>query len=275
MKVGGRIERLITPETEERLVDVFRDVLAKGDPWHILGRGSNTIFHDGDLPGTVIHTTLACRRLDVVAGSGCWFSRRLRVYAGVSVTLQKLIRFCLEHRVEAPSYLNSVPGNVGGAIFMNAGLGVREGKSLADFITRVRVCDGDQVRWLDREACGFCFRRSVFFDRPWLILGAEFEFGHRRRGRTRREVRERMKRVALTQDLTYPSAGSVFSSGYEHFPELVGYRIGGAAFSDKTPNWIVNLGGATCADVLALVDAAIQRHRRAGCADPVLEIRVF
>lgn len=274
LRIGGPAAALVTPRSEDELLAAWREARARGDPVAVLGRGSNTIFRDEGFPGAVLRTTEACRQLEITSAQGRLWRRRTRVYAGCSVTLQELVRFCIDHRLAAPAYLYSVPGNVGGAIAMNAGTGKDEGRCISESVLRVKVFDGERVRWLAASDCGFVFRGSAFLEHDWLILGAEFLYPCCPRWRSRRQVRERMAFVRRTQDTAHPNAGSVFKTGYRHFPELSGFRIGDAAFSEKSVNWIVNLGNATCRDVLALIAHAGQLHRDAGLPEPVVEIHI-
>jgi len=274
MRVGGTVDRLITPATEAELVEAWKRARDEG-PLCVLGRGSNTIFDDGLHPGSVIRTvqackeTTCCRESRRLAGGGAW-----EVHAGAGVTLQAFVDFCARHRIEAPAYLCSVPGNIGGSIVMNAGTGVREGRCISENLSRVKVFDGQTVTYIDRDDCAFAFRDSAFQRKDWLVLGAVFRMPSCPERRTRTLMRKRMDLVRKTQDSSSPNAGSVFKTGFRDFPEIRGHRSGDAMFSHMTANWIVNLGSATAQDVRRLVDYARAVHADNGLEEPVLEIHI-
>lgn len=274
LRIGGQARYLSEPQSEDELVADFREGRRRGLPVAVIGRGSNTIFRDEGFAGLVIVTARACTQIEVTCVKGRLFRRLVGVRAGCGVTLPALVQFCIRHRLAAPYYLASVPGNVGGGVTMNAGTGVQEGRCVSENLVAVRIFDGDSIRTLSRSECAFGFRESVFLERKWLILGAEFEYPFQTRWTSRRLVRRRMEFVRRTQDTALPNAGSVFKTGYRHDPALSGLQAGGAAFSRKSVNWIVNQGGATCDDVLRLIELAKQSHRQRGEPEPVVEIHV-
>ena len=139
--------------------------------------------------------------------------------------------------------------------------------------------DGSQVtalvRWLDPAgavhetpgaACSFGYRHSAFSDGGRFVLSARFDLRLGDPEEIRAEMRDLMGRRREKQPLEYPSAGSVFKRPEGHFAAalidrcgLKGLRVGGAQVSEKHAGFIVNTGGATCADVLALIEQIRQR----------------
>lgn len=80
--------------------------------------------------------------------------------------------------------------------------------------------------------------------------------------------------VLLSQDHAYPNSGTVFKRNFKLMRELMGLRHAGAAFSRKTPNWIVNLDNAACADIETLIRKAEEFHRKKGLRVPEIEIEI-
>jgi UDP-N-acetylmuramate dehydrogenase len=197
------------------------------------------------------------------------------VRIGSSVPLQRLVRVCIENGLQAMEYLYSVPGNVGGAVYMNAGRGIGFNQSVADHLVSVEVFDGGEVRTIRKEDCRFGYRTSLFQQmRGWFILSVLFRLPPQDRETGEAKVRERMKYVREHHDLAFPNAGTVFRKNFVPLPEIIGHRIGNAAFSSKTPGWIVNLGGASAMDVRGLIRHARKCHRRRGLPAPELEVVV-
>ena len=252
---------VLIPTTEKELVIAFKKSLDAQQKIFVLGKGSNVLFKDEGFCGVVLKNTRACMQLRLLPGRFGFFRSRRRVYVGSSVPNQKLIRFCALHHLDAPVYLQTVPGNIGGAIFMNAGTGRAEARYFAEYVLRVRVFDGETVRWLSAEDCDFEYRHSCFMSRRLLILGCEIECRRREGKKTIEAVATRTRFAKQVQDHSYPNAGSVFNRGYFDFPEVRGMQEGGARFSEKTCNWIVNTDNASSADVMNLIHRAREVHR--------------
>ncbi|MDH3376915.1 MAG: FAD-binding protein, partial [Gammaproteobacteria bacterium] len=126
MRVGGNADTLLLPESEDEMIRAYEETLEQKGRVFILGRGSNTIFRDDDFRGRIIKTTKACPRIKIVQSNRKSFRKRYLVEAGASVTNQSFLRFCRENNLAGPTYLQSVPGNIGGSIYMNAGTGIDE-----------------------------------------------------------------------------------------------------------------------------------------------------
>lgn len=248
-RIGGNADRVIYPESEEELISAVCECKALGTGYRLIGNGSNILAHDNGYRGTVISTKRACTQLSVDQGS---------VYAGASVKLQRFIRFCVSNDLEGAEYLFSVPATIGGAVVMNAGRGRNFNRAISDSLISVKVFDGEAIREINKEECDFSYRSSIFLtNRHLIVLGARFRptLQDRKVGETL--IRERMDFVRGSQDHKYPTAGTVFKRiRYPVFWVLKGRAIGGAAFSEKTPNWINNLGGATSEDVRKLIRTA-------------------
>lgn len=247
-RIGGGVEELLIPESEEELIAIFRQCANGKAPFRVLGNGSNVLVGDAGLKGCVIDNSRACTRLEVSQGL---------VYAGASVKLQQFIRACVKNDLSAPEYLFSVPATIGGAIFMNAGRGRSYNQQISDFLESVRVYDArkDEVFVLPREDCGFQYRYSVFHGRrDWLILGGGFRPAPQERSVGEARIRERMRFVKDSQDYNHPTAGSIFKAG-EHriFERAKGWRWGGAEYSGKTTNWINNTNNARARDIEKLI----------------------
>jgi UDP-N-acetylmuramate dehydrogenase len=152
---------------------------------------------------------------------------------------------------------------VGGGLLMNAGA---FGGEIASVVVAIEGVSGDGgVVQLAREQLQFAYRH---FDLPLGFVVTHVDF--RLQPGAAEELRARVETARQTrgkgQPLGYPNAGSIFKNPPGHFAGrlieeagLKGRRCGNAMFSEQHANFIVNLGGATAADVRHLMDEAIER----------------
>ena len=142
---------------------------------------------------------------------------------------------------------------------MNAGA---YGGEMKDVVTRVEYLDEAlQLRSASNRDCAFSYRRSAFSDGGKLILGAELTLTPADPAAVKSRMDELKEKRVSSQPLNYPSAGSTFKRPAGGFAAqmideagLKGRRVGGAQVSEKHAGFVINRGGATCADVLALME---------------------
>ncbi|MEQ8822372.1 MAG: UDP-N-acetylmuramate dehydrogenase [Sumerlaeia bacterium] len=247
LKIGGPAEVLSIPDDLDDLLAEIRHCQENGITYRILGRGSNLLVNDKGVKGFVIKLSKACSEL-TFEGDG-------RVICGASVTFQKFIKFCIENDLYGNENLQSVPGAMGGGIFMNAGTWTDKNLYLSDYLVKVKYFDGKEIREIAKEDCRFGYRSSIFQEKPeWVILSAEFKLPHQPKEVGEKAKRDRVEWSKGYQDITYANAGSVFRAGHGRAYNWVkGMKIGGAGWSERTGNWINNYGSAKCSDVLWLI----------------------
>jgi len=267
MKVGGDAEYLLTPKTREDMIVALQSCHDASVPFRILGKGSNVLIPDAGVPGLVIRNSSALTGIEI---------QRRSVRAGASASLQRLINEAGKAGLGGIEYLYSVPGNVGGAIFMNAGRGRYFKKSIGDVVRRVEYWHKGRVRTIHRWRCRFSYRHSIFQQMEGaVILSAVLKLDRCLPEESQTRVRERMDLVKDQQDNNAPNLGTVFRSGFENLEGIQGQTDGDAMFSVRTTNWILNQGQAKSENVMALVDYARQRHASAGLKEPELEWTIW
>ncbi len=246
IRIGGPADIMLIPENQAELIEAIQKCRLESIPYKILGNGSNLLVDDRGVRGVVINNTKACVDLEFKNGI---------VFAGSSVKIQAFIRYCINNDLKGYEYLFSVPASVGGAIFMNAGEGRQFNRQISDYLISVRVFDGENIIDVSKRDCQFSYRSSVFsIKRDWVILGAYFELPHQPKEFGEQKIKERLNFSKEVQDYLLPSAGSVFCMAYHPiFKWVKGLRIGDAAYSKKTMNWISNMGHARCSEVLLLI----------------------
>ena len=135
---------------------------------------------------------------------------------------------------------------------------------------------------LPASACGFGYRKSIFSDRKCLILKARFHLDQGDPAAIKARMEELAAKRREKQPLEYPSAGSMFKRPPGHFAAalidqcgLKGLTVGGAQVSAKHAGFVVNRGGATCADVLALVDQVKEEVLKQTGVELEMEVKVL
>lgn len=220
-----------------------------GVPYFILGKGSNILFSDSGYRGIVISTArlTACNTSDS------------HLLADCGVPLSALISAANVGGNASLDFLAGIPGSLGGALAMNAGIKER---SIGDIVEEITILSaGGVLRSIDREACGFSYRTSLILRSRLPVLGARLSFDGKMYDRE-----QLLARRAATQPFGFPSAGCTFKNPIGRSAgELIervglkGFRVGMAKVSDIHANFIINLGGASSAEIRRIIDIARQK----------------
>ncbi|MEB2325087.1 MAG: UDP-N-acetylmuramate dehydrogenase, partial [Sorangiineae bacterium] len=260
--VGGPADALAAPASADELAALVALAAEHGLPLHVLGGGFNTVVLDGGLDGVAVRT----HRLRALALDGA----TLRAETGVSHS--QVVRLCAERGLAGLEFGAGVPGTVGGWIAMNAGVPDAEvGAVVRDVET---AGPGAARRTRTRAEMGFVYRGARGLARGEVVLAARFALHPCEPGAVRAAIDRHLAHRRATQPIDQPSFGSVFvnppgerAGRLVELAGLKGLRIGGAQISSVHANFIVNLGGATAADVLALMARAQEAVReRTGIA---------
>ena len=259
MRVGGPAQFWLEPETEEGFCELVRVAHAEGVPLMVVGRGSNLIVRDGGLRGAVVRLRRGVFGEFSVEGDS--------IRAGVGVRLKALSGAAITAGLAGFEWMEGIPGDVGGCLRMNAGA---MGVEAFDQVERLRYADSEG-NILDKTPAELEVQyRSVPLLRSNYALSAVF----RGKRSTPAEVERTTKDYAAKRKSSQPagaSAGCIFRN-----PEggkagqlvdtagLKNLSVGPARVSEQHANFIVNDGGASASEVLALVEqvraAVLQRH---------------
>ena len=244
LKIGGPAE-IATPKSKTELVDVLEECHTTERAYRILGNGSNLLVSDDGVDELVIKTTEACTDLKFDGNN---------VEAGASVMVPQFINNCIQRDLGGYEYLYSVPGTIGGSIYMNAGRGESYDKTISDYLVSVEVFADGSTRVIPVDELDFDHRYSSFHDHEdWVILGATFDLPTQPSEDGREKAQKRMQKVTK-RERAKPNAGSVFKSGARlplHKIPPNGLSVGDARFVHQ--NRICNDGNATCRDVERLI----------------------
>jgi UDP-N-acetylmuramate dehydrogenase len=227
---------------------LVRSCDAAGEPWRVLGCGSNLLVADAGVRGTVIHTK-KLRTLRIEAGG--------RVVAGAGLPTSSLLSETRRAGLGGLECVVGYPATVGGAARMNAG--GRWGETGARIESVVVIDEGGEIRELSREACRFGYRTSALG--RCVVAEVVFRLPEVDPVAYREAIDDIHHAKAAVQPLGAPSAGCMFRNPDGHSAGrlidaagLKGRVRGGAMVSTVHGNFIVNRGEATCDDVLRLRD---------------------
>jgi len=258
-KVGGIAEWFAEPAHQD---DIRALVGWSGHhrlPLHCIGAGSNLLIADGGLDGL----TLCNRRLQgsCLDASGGW------IEAEAGEPIPTLARKAARAGLGGLEWAVGIPGTVGGAVVMNAGA---QGGCIAEWLHSVQLLDPkqpDQTLTWSASDLAFGYRQSRLQQEPLIVLSARFRLdqGQDPAAVTARTSANLHSRTS-TQPYQQPSCGSVFRNPEPHKAGqliealgLKGLQIGGAQVSPIHANFIVNTGGASAADIAALIAEVQQR----------------
>jgi UDP-N-acetylmuramate dehydrogenase len=267
--IGGPADVVVVPEGAADVLAVLGICREEKIPVLILGGGSNLLVRDGGFRGLVLSCDGIFTQL-VAEGR--------RVRAGAGVRMSRLVAYCCTLGLSGMESLAGVPGTVGGAVKGNAGA---FGGCIADHLVEVRLLsrEGDEQVSM-RDQLQFAYRRSSL-PAGCVVLEAVFDLTPGDPAQIRRRISENLLKRNRSQPVEWRSAGSVFKNPPGDYAGrlvekagLKGVRIGGACISPKHGNFIINLGGATAVDVLALIELTQRRVREEMGVQLELEVQV-
>lgn len=249
-KIGGPAEVLVKPSDKEQvsaIIDYCRENEISILP---LGKGSNVLVSDNGIEGVVICFGSDLGKIELIDEK--------TVYCEAGAGLGALCNFALENELTGLEFAYGIPGSVGGAVFMNAGA---YGGEIKDVIVYADHIDknGKAGRFTGEEL-QMSYRHSVYSGKEYFITGAAFKLEKGEKAEIKAKMDDLIGRRFDKQPMDKPSAGSTFKRPEGAFASalidqcgLKGYRVGGAQVSTKHAGFVVNVGEATCEDVLQLI----------------------
>ncbi|MFH2033079.1 MAG: UDP-N-acetylmuramate dehydrogenase [Candidatus Margulisiibacteriota bacterium] len=248
-RIGGPAKYFVAASDLQELKDALAFAKKNKLPVFALGAGSNILVSDRGFPGLVIKLVGDFRGLDI---SG------IKITAGAGLRVSELLRTACSNSLSGLEFMTGIPGTVGGAVVMNAGVGKA---AIGHLISWVDVLDGKGKRHrLRQKDLEFGYRRSILRKRKYVVIEAGFKALKKSNSE---EIRKRMnglmKKRLESQPYNRPSAGSFFKNpaGQQAWQlidgaGLRGARVGDAEVSKKHANFIINRKNARAEDVLAL-----------------------
>src|SRR6266542_2299401 len=254
LRIGGPADIFVVPQDVEdiRLALSFAD--REQMPVEVIGGGNNLLISDRGVRGVVLKLEGCLGRAE--------FNGEEAV-AGAGVSLSALIREAAALNLGGIEALVGVPATIGGAVAMNAG--TPDG-SIGDFISAVYFLHADGTMGEFKPGAGSFSCRAFTAPPGAVLVGARLQLHRRSQAEIQKDIKQRLKQKKATQPLALASAGCVWKNPQgESAARLIekvglkGKRLNGAEISAKHANFIVNRGGATAADILALMDMTRER----------------
>ena len=249
-EIGGPADFYVIPEDFDEVRDVIAACKDADVDYFVLGCGSDLLVSDEGYRGVIVAVADGLVGVSVEDDEIC-------CQAGVG--LREASEMACELGLSGLEFACGIPGSVGGACFMNAGA---YGGCMADALKEVRVLlpDGSVVD-VPAGELDLGYRKSRIADEGWVVLSATFGLNPGDPQKIRATMDDLTHQREEKQPLELPSAGSTFKRPEGHFAGklitdagLKGYQSGGAAVSKKHAGFVVNVGGATAADVHAVIE---------------------
>jgi UDP-N-acetylmuramate dehydrogenase len=256
--IGGTTDQLLV-RRYETLPEVIRELKIEGIPHKFLGGGSNLLVADGELPWVVLHLPTVQPGVRIEGNYA---------YVDAAADLGGTVTFCAKHGLGGMEGLIGVPGSVGGALRMNAGAyGMQIGSYVRE-IELYRAAEGRNIT-LRGGDIRFDYRHTSFASDD-IMLRVKLELPSKPYAEIVADIRVCNEKRRSSQPLNQKSAGCIFknppgASTGRMIDELglKGKRVGDAMVSDRHANFFVNVGHATCDDMLRLVDDVRARVKTA------------
>lgn len=249
-KVGGVARLIVYPKDTKKLIVLLKYIRANNIKYKILGNGTNTLFSSKPYEGVIIKLD-EFNNVEVIGN---------KIKVGAGYNLMKLSSFATRKSLSGLEFASGIPGNVGGALYMNAGAYKSD---MGYIVQSVKVLTPDfKVITMTNKELKFHYRDSFFqHKKNYICLEARIKLTPGEKSEISRVNDERKKRRLESQPLEYPSAGSVFRNPEGMFAGkliedlgLKGLRKGGAQISSKHANFVINLGNATPEDIKELIE---------------------
>lgn len=287
LHIGGPVQFLLELADSTKLPTLLNFLSGEGAPYFLLGGGSNLLWQDEAWEGVVIKMPSS---KPLVLSDG-------RIEAGAGMPLALLVTTAVQNGLSGLEWAAGVPGTVGGAVRGNAGA---MDSDTARSLEKVEVWRDGEVIELGAAECGFGYRDSIFKHNQDVVIRAWYNT----RPGDKIELMKKIQGYIKQRNGHYPalpSAGSFFKNipfsawpkNVETLPDgfktkqqvpagwiseqngLKGYAIGGAMVSKEHGNFLVNIGGATQADILAVVEEVQKRAYTTFGVNLEAEVNIF
>ena len=247
--IGGPAELMAQPQSEAELQSLLMKAAEAAVPVTLVGNGSNLLVRDKGIRGLVIKLGSMLRDIKV-SGNVLTF--------GSGVSLAQASKKAAELGLSGMEFAVGIPGSIGGAVYMNAG--AYDGE-MSKVVKSVRVMDAaGEVSELSAGELDFGYRHSALQGSGKIVTSVTVELAAGDKQAIAEKMADFSNRRITKQPLELPSAGSMFKRPPGYFAGtlidqtgLKGYTVGGAQVSTKHAGFVVNIGGATAADVLQLI----------------------
>lgn len=270
-KTGGPADYFTVVKSADDIKQALLFAKEKNLKFFILAGGTKVLFPDGGFRGLVIKIGIDDFKID-----------GMKIIAGAGVLVSDLVKASIDNELTGLDWAGGLPGTIGGAVRGNAGCFGGEMKDIVSEVSGVDMEGG--IKKFSNAECNFGYRDSRFKKEKFIITEIVLDLKKELPKEKLEElVQDHINYRNERQPLEYPSCGSVFknvpvgkvsvevsekfkdvtktdpfpvipTAALIHEAGLKGYTIGGAKVSEKHPNFIINIGNATSADILAVLN---------------------
>lgn len=251
-QIGGAADYFCLPKTVEELTSCWQWAQQSDMAMQILGGGSNVLVSDQGVSGLTICLKALCGFLETTRTS-------CEVLSGTSKS--EILRFFLKEKLSPALFLAGIPGDVGGGVVMNAGVGENmEPREFCEIVEWIEVLKPDlSLQRYRQSQLGWHYRHSEGWQ-PGIITRVSLRWDHPADPAILDKVKQANLNRLAKQPLDKPSCGSVFrnppgkkAAQLIDSAGLKGFSVGAAQVSPKHANFIVNNGQATAAQIWEVI----------------------
>ena len=248
-RAGGTAKYYVIPDEYTKVRDVMRLCVEENIPYYVIGNGSNLLVQDDGFDGVIIEIDSSLAEIEINGNE---------IVAKAGAKLSKIAVKALNESLTGFEFAHGIPGNLGGALTMNAGA---YGGEMKDVLKWVKVLDNNgEMKILKAEEIELGYRTSIIVKEKMIVLEACIELHKGNRDEIEKHMKELMAKRKEKHHLEYPSAGSTFKRPEGYFAGkliqdagLKGYRVGGAMVSEKHSGFVINYDNATATDIINLM----------------------
>ena len=270
-KCGGNASLYIAPNSTDELVKVLEVLRNENYPYMVIGNGSNLLVKDEGYDGAIVEVDKKISEIDV---------RGEEIIVEAGAKLSKVATIAMENDLAGFEFAHGIPGNMGGAVVMNAGA---YGGEMKDVLRWVKVVDQNgEIKTLENEELELGYRTSRVMKEKMIVLEACIKLDLGVMGDIAEVMALLMSKRKASQPLEYPSAGSTFKRPEGYFAgKLVqdagmkGYRVGDAMVSDKHSGFVINCGNATATEVIQVIKDVQAKVKEDFGVDLEPEVRII
>jgi len=269
-KIGGPADALLEPESVEDLIHATEIAREHDIPVTILGGGTNVLVRDGGIRGLTIRLAKSLRNVEIEGKT---------VTADAGVLYPVLANTTAGRGLAGLEFATGIPGTVGGAIYMNAGA---YGSETTEVLDWADILENHEVTRMKNRDLDLSYRHSALHENPdWIVLRAGYTLVPGDPVELKARIKE-FRTQRMNGSPNRPSCGSTFKRPQGDFPGRVieaaglkGTRVGNIEVSPVHANYLVNLGGGTAEDALALIELVREKVREKLGIELESEVRII
>lgn len=248
-KIGGPCIAMCMPDSFENARRLIEFLRKNEIDFYIIGNGSNLLISDNGLDMVVVKIASNLSEIKIEDDE---------VFAMAGASLIETSKRAIEAGLEGMEFSSGIPGNVGGAITMNAGA---YGNEIVDILKSCIVIDNEnEILEIPANEMNLRYRNSRVQDEGLIVLGARFKLKHGNKEEINAKYKDLRDRRWSKQPLDKCSAGSTFKRPEGHYASkliedsgLKGYKHNDAMVSEKHSGFVISDGNASFEDVMAVI----------------------